>query len=186
MTLATTEPGVITSGDTLTFKRSHPDYLPADGWVLSYTLVMAGYQAVFSGTDNGDGSHLINVLTTETSKWPPGEYRWQYCVTKGTDRRTVGEGVMRVRPDFASLTDGCDARSAIKQTLDALEATIQRKASKDQLSYTIAGMTLQRMPATDLIKWHKHYTRLYQQELEADRIARGLPGGRITRVRLPA
>jgi len=54
------EPDQITAGDTIQWRRSEPDYLPGDGWTLTYTLVKANRQVDFSSADNGDGTHLIN------------------------------------------------------------------------------------------------------------------------------
>ena len=184
MNIPTTEPSVFVAGDTLKFKRYFSGYLPAEGWSLSYAMVMDSVQITFSGSDNGDGYHLINVPGSTTKDWSAGKYRWQGYVSKGSERYSVSAGEIEIRPDFASRTDGYDGRSHVKQVLDALEAVILRKASKDQLRYTIAGMTLEKMSPADLIRWHNHYTRLYRQEHEADQIAQGLSLGRRIRVRL--
>jgi len=181
--IQTTEPSVFVAGDTLKFKRYFAGYPPADGWVLSYALVMDSYRIGFSGSDNGDGYHLINVSASNTKDWKTGQYRWQAYVSKGSERYSVASGEMEIQPDFASRTDGYDARSHVKQVLDALEAVILKKASKDQLRYSIAGMTLEKMSPGDLIRWHNHYTRLYRQELEAERIAQGLSPARKIQVR---
>jgi len=181
--IPTVEPAEFTVGDTLKFTKAVAGHLPADGWALTYALVMNQKHIALTSSDNGDGTYLVNVAAATTADWPAGEYKWQAYVTKATDRFLAGFGVIKLLPDYATQTDGLDDRSIIKQTLDALEATIKGKASKDQLSYSIAGRSLQAMTPEDLIKWHSHYKTLYRQEIEAMRVANGLESGRIIRTR---
>ena len=70
-------PTLFTAGDTLKFTKELADYLPADGWTLTYSLVKSSAQIQFSASDNGDGTHLVNVATTTTDDWTAGDYRWQ-------------------------------------------------------------------------------------------------------------
>lgn len=127
----TTEPTVFTAGDTLKFTRSHPDYLPTDGWVITYALVNSSAQISITGSDNGDGTHLVSVAAATTASWTAGDYRWQAYVTKATtsERYRVGVGEIEIRTNFAAQTSGYDGRSAWTQTLEALEAGMLSLAS---------------------------------------------------------
>lgn len=129
--IPTVEPSVFVAGDTLKFTREHSDYLPADGWVLSYAMVNASAQIAITGSDNGDGTHLINVAAATTASWSVGVYRWQAYVTKSatSERYRVGIGEIEIRTNFAAQTSGYDARSTWVQTLDALEAAMLTLAS---------------------------------------------------------
>lgn len=183
-TIPTKEPATFTAGDTLKFKRYHAEYPPADGWTLSYALVADGAQITFSGSDNGDGYHLINVSAATTAGWASGYYRWQAYVTHTSgERHQMGAGEMELKPDFASQGAGYDGRTHVKKTLDALEATLEGKASRDQQSYTINGRSLERMAPGELLKWHSHYKRLYRQERQAADLANGVGGGSTIQVR---
>lgn len=124
-----TEPAVHTAGDTLRFTKSLPDYLPADGWVLTYALVKAAEQITITGGDNGDGAHLVEVAAADTAAWVAGTYRWQAFVGKGLDRFTVGRGMLEVRADFASANTGLDARGNWQKILDNLEAAFAQMSA---------------------------------------------------------
>ncbi len=167
------EPDSFVAGDTVKWTKYLSDYLPSDGWTLKYIFVSDAAQETVTGTDNGDGSHLLTIAAATSAGYAAGIQYWQAYVTDGTDRYKVAEGRVEVKPDFESQTNGYDARSHIKKVLDALEATILGKASKDQMSYSIAGRSLDRMEPGELIKWHNHYQILYKQELQAEGMANG-------------
>jgi hypothetical protein len=175
-----TEPLEFRVGDTFKFKKWLTDYDPATD-TLGYTLVNSDHIYEITCTDNGDGYFLANVLPTVTRTWQPGTYAYQAHVTTGSDRFTVGSGTIKLLPD---LTRGAvDTRSHVKITLDALEATLQGRATQDQLSYSINGRSISKIPATELIEWHSHYSALYRQEVQAERINNGAGKSNLVRVR---
>lgn len=177
--IPTQEPQVFTAGDTVKWKKYLGDYTPVDGWTLSYAMVMSGSQKTVTATDNGDGSHLVTINAADSGNYNAGIYHWQAYVSKGSERYQVGYGRFEVKPDFSSKTTGYDNTSHVKNVLDALEATILGKASKDQLSYTINGTTVGRMSPSDLIRWQNHYKILYKQELQIEKMSNGaLPGNK--------
>lgn len=183
VTIPTHEPEELRAGDTLKFKISTPDYYPADGWVMKYDFVSKDGNYTVTGTDNGDGYHLIQANASTTATWVPGTYSYQGYVTKSGERYTLREGQIEILADLATQGN-VDTRSHVKKVLDALEATIEGKATKDQMSYTIAGRTLSRLSPTELIKWHNTYKALYAQEVREERIKRGLGHHGIIRVRM--
>ncbi len=172
-TIPTTEPSSFVAGDTVKWTKSVSDYLPADGWVLTYALVLAADQQTITATDNGDGTHLATITAANSANYTAGIYYWQAYATSGTERHQVGEGRVEVKENFAAQTSGYDAKSHVRTVLDALEATIEGKASKDQLSYTVAGRSLANMLPGDLIKWKNHYEILYRQELQKESLNNG-------------
>lgn len=177
MAIPTYEPDVITEGDTIKWKRYLADYLPADGWVLSYALVNASGQIAFSATADGQ-YHLVNVPVATSSVWPAGEYSWQAYVTKDGERHTVGAGHIEVRRNFAAEALGRDARSHARKVLDALKATMEGKASVDQLAVSIRGRSISRLNPSELIKWIDFYEKQVAREDAEDRVRRGLSSPR--------
>lgn len=175
--IPTREPQKLIAGDTLKFTRELVDYLPADGWALSYALVIAGNQVTFTGSDNGDGTHLINVAASTTATWEPGTYSWQSYVTKSGERYHIAAGTIEIKRNFAQQAYGYDARSHVKITLDALEAVIQGRASKEQKSHTIGDRAIEFMDPGDLIKWRNLYKKEYRREQKAEKLRRGIDGG---------
>ena len=133
-----TLPARHTAGDTLTFTESHADYLPEDGWVLSYVLVSALGKITLTTTDNGDGTHLINETAATTKNWLADLYRWQRYFTKGTERFTDGRGALEVLADFASVVSTLDARSDWQQILDSLKAAYKTLASTSATVATVS------------------------------------------------
>lgn len=180
-TVPTKEPEKFTLGDTLKFTKSLPDYLPADGWVLSYEFVTSANAYSVTGSDNGDGLHLVTATAATTAAWVAGTYSYQAYVTSGSERFRVSVGTMEFLTNFAA--GAYDARSHVKKVLEALEALLEGKASKDQANYAIGGRSLSRMSPELLIFWKNHYSMLYDKELAAERAARGLGSGNKVRVR---
>jgi len=172
-TIPTKEPVVFTAGNTIKWTKSLASYSPDDSWALTYALVIAGNLKEITATNNGNGSFLAAISAADSAAYPAGIYHWQAYVTKNGERYEVGHGRLEVKPNFASKTTGYDNSSHVKNVLDALEATILGKASKDQISYTINGTTVARMTSEELIKWQNHYKILYKQELQAESINNG-------------
>lgn len=160
-------PKEFTAGDTLSFTESVEDYLPEDGWALSYVLVNALGTETVTSSDNGDSTHLVAETAANTASWTAGDYRWQSYVTKALERYTVSRGSITIKPNFA--TGAVDARSHVKKTLDAIESLLEGKAGKDVDSYSIHGRSLSKMSITELLEWRDKYVReLAQLEKEAD------------------
>ena len=171
------EPEVVTEGDTVKFRRYLPEYLPTDGWALSYALVNADRQITFSSTTDGN-AHLVNVLPAVTENWVAGEYTWQAYVTKDDDRYTVGQGVITIRSNFAADALGGDRRSHPRKMLAALQAMMESKATSDQLAMSIRGRSISRMSPAEIIKWIDYYEKQVAKEEQAERIRRGMRSGR--------
>lgn len=175
-------PDKLRAGDTLKVQQSLSDY-PASTWTLTTEIVGASadlgqHAAVASGDD-----HVTTIAAGTTASWAAASYTWQQYVTSGTERRTVGWGTIEILANLATASTH-DGRSHVKTTLDALEATIEGKASTDQLAYTIGDRSLSRMGAEELVVWYEKYKAWYAQEVREDRIAKGLGHSGKIRVRL--
>lgn len=184
-TIPTTEPAAIVAGDTLRWKKYHPDYMPADGWVLSYAFVNESGLITVTGTDNGDGYHLVEVAAATTAAYTAGEYTWQCLATNaGTSERvTLGSGYLTIKPDYATQSSGYDGRSDAQFILDAVTAVLRGKASQDQASYSFNGRALSRYTFADLREIRDEMRAEVNSERAANRIERGMGGGGLIRVR---
>jgi hypothetical protein len=158
------EPDVLVVGDTWKWRRNIPNRSPSDSWVLTYALINKTDKITLTATDNGDGTHLINELPATSASHPSGEFSWQAYVTLGTDRYTVGVGSIVVESNFTAEDSG-DFRSSVKQQLDAVEALLINKASRDQLSMSIAGRSISRMSPDELLKWRYELRKEWRSEL---------------------
>ena len=178
----TTVPERLVAGDTWTFKQSFGDY-PADPdgdgaagtWTLTTEVVGSSTDlGTFTATASG-ADHLTTVAAATTAGWAAGDYSFQQFVTENDtgERHLVGQGWLEVVANLATATT-FDGRSHVKKTLDALQATILGKASKDQESYTIGNRSLSRMSPEELIAWESHYKALWAREKRALRLEKGL------------
>lgn len=182
------EPVEVFAGATWAWNITVPDYSAADGWSLQYICTNASN--AFDFTDDGSASgtaFTIEVDAATTAGFTAGDYTWQLFAVNGTDKRFINSGALTVRENIMDGATALDSRSHVKKTLDALEAVIEGKASKDQMSHSIAGRSLTRMSPDELLKWRRQYRSEYQQELAAAQVAsgRGNPNSIKTTFRRP-
>lgn len=176
----TTEPASLIAGDTAKWLKSLPDYLPADGWVLSYTLINAAGKITFSSTTSGT-DHLVNVPAATTAAWAAGAYDWRATVANAGEVYTVASGVINVAPAFGAST--LDNRSHARKTLANIEAYLENAQNLTASSYEIAGRQLSRHSMGELLKLRDRYKFEVAREAAADRAAQGLPDARRVMVR---
>lgn len=168
------EPISFVAGDLVQWTKSHSDYPASAGWALTYYLVKSGVQETIVAEASGD-DFLLTITAEDSAAYAAGVYAYQAQVVKTDEAYTLYSGAIEVLPGFAAQTTGYDNRSHVKKTLDALEAIIEGKASKDQLSYAIAGRSISRMSPGELLDWRDAYTAEYNRELR--RAGRKKPQG---------
>jgi len=184
MDIPTIEPQEITAGDTITWKKSLSDYPASGGYTLKYRLINSAGKYDITAAADGD-NHLITVTATVSATYSAGTYTWQSFVEKGTERYTIAQGTMTIKPDLAAQTSGYDNRSHVKKVLDSIQAVIESRATRADLEKEINGKRISFMRPEELIKWHSHYASLYSQELNKEKINQGRGTGRkvLTRFR---
>lgn len=172
-------PGVITAGDSLTWRDSHAvnltsgDSLTPGPWALHYAI--RGPVALDLPATAAGGAWVTSATAAQTAQLTPGTYSWQaYCETADGLRVTVGYGDMTVKPNLAAATEPYDGRSLTKQILDAIEAEIKgRAAGGYTVEYSIAGRSLRKEPLSELLKLRNAYRAEYAQEIKRARMAQG-------------
>lgn len=187
-TIPTTEPEKITAGDTVKWYKSVTDYTP-DTATLTYRFVpqftdssdAAIDPTSVTGADNSDDRWLVTVSAAVSGALDPGDYKWYAQIIDGTEVYTVDSGTFTVFPDPTATS--YDARTHVKKTLDAINAVIEGKATKDQEAWTVEGRSVSRYSFESLMALRDKYQVYYREELAAEKIARGLGGGRNIRVR---
>jgi hypothetical protein len=175
----------IVAGDTLDFSTEVANYTPADGWTLKFRLVpRVSGTAILLTSAASDGLHRVQVGPTTTDDWTAGEYSWYSWVEKAGASYSVGQGQVTIKPDPRTTSAPLDNRSHARKTLEAIEAVIEGRATKDQQEYSIGDRTLKRMPIADLLKFRDRYRGEANAEANAERIAAGLGGRNRVLVRL--
>lgn len=175
--IPTTEPAVITAGDTIKWTRSLADYPADDGWALVYSFVNAA--GVFSVAATASGAlHLATITATASASILPGEYDWRAQASKAGEVYTVATGRCTVAPTFSARA--LDARSQARRSLQAIEDTIEGRAGSAVAEYEIAGRRLKNIPISDLLVLRDRLRQDVAKEDSAAAIAAGLqPRGRI-------
>lgn len=164
------EPTQLHAGDSAAWSRAVPDRPASAGWGLRY---------VFNGPDR----HTVDAqLTTPyqvelgadvTATWAPGLYRWVALAFRGDQRLTVATGTIDVAPNLETA-EPSDARGHAQRMLAMIEAALEKRIPKDQQSYEIDGMRLDRIPIERLDALRTKYRRELQRE-KASRWPYGRP-----------
>ncbi len=202
------EPLEMTQGETVQWKKQLKDYPANDanapagaGWTLKYSFRGPGPGLDISATPDANGTDYdVTLSMVQTAEFVPANNAWlngkavwnwsSYVVSNddpSTERFNIAQGTLTVYQDLSAVAANTtvDLRSHVKKVLDALEATLEGKATKDQMSYSIAGRTLSRMQPKELIDWRDHYHALYVEERRLEKIRRGegKSSGQSVRVR---
>jgi hypothetical protein len=202
--IPTSEPSSLTAGDTARWLKHLPDYLPADGWLLTYQLVNAEASIGIGSVASGNG-HLVQASAVASAQWPAGQYSWAARVTRGAIMADNGDltadgtqpasnnagpdyecftllrGTIVVQPAFGNAP--LDARSVPARMLDMVEAYLLDGKNLKAAQYQIAGRTLERYPLPDLLALRDRLRGEVARENAAAALAAGLPDPRRIYVR---
>lgn len=159
-------PDSISAGLTLDISATLTAY-PAPGWALS--VILRGPQSIDLDATADGNQHRIHASATTTAAWAPGDYWFSVRVTDGTDVFQVDEGTLTVKPDLAAVAESYDGRGHVQRVLDAIEAVIQGRATKDQQRYRINNRELERTPIGELLKLRSTYREELRRQKAAEK-----------------
>lgn len=169
------EPKTLNAGDSVAWAREEAAYPSSAGWVLSYAFRGPGQ---FDVTASPGSPYQVAIPASVTAQYPAGLYRWACYVTRDEDRQTLGFGETTVVADWQGLA-GADVRSHARRMLDLVEVALEKRIPKDQQSYEIDGMRLDRIPIERLEALRVRYAREVRTEQR-----RGSPFGRVVKTRM--
>lgn len=159
-------PSALTVGDSWAFTLGIPNY---DRPTWTATLYLRSATAAYTVVSSGAGpDHAFSASAVATAAYAPGDYRWQMSVASGSTRLTIAEGWITLLPNPAS-TGNRDPRSWARRTLEAIEATLENRASNDQLTMQIRDRAIGRMPLPDLLKWRDDLRKEVRSEESAEK-----------------
>lgn len=176
-------PKVLFAGDKLEFTESDSDYKASDGWAMKYKLINAT-TAITDITSSADGDdHKFTITSAISAAWTIGKYRFVRYAEKGVVIEHLARGIVGVEADIVSLAT-YDFRTHAFKTLEALEAAIERRATKEQMSIAIgvrgSSRQLQYLPMDELIRARNYYQNLVNREDQEDLIDQGKsPGNKV-------
>jgi hypothetical protein len=163
-------PSELQVGDTWQWTEGFALYPASAGWSLSISLYRYGQPVIQVNASVSGDDFSISVSAATTAGKAAGQWQWTAYVTKGADRFTVGTGTVTLKPDLAAATESTDLRTENEKILDALIATQQRRATKEQESIQIGGRSIRYLPPDELEKMIGIYT--YKVRAEQGRFRR--------------
>ena len=179
MPLSQTPPARIIAGDTIDFTWSHPDHPASAGWTTAWRLIgagIAGLPLALSASASGNAFQVTALAAATAAVAVPA--RGASAVLAGwamlsAQRFEVFRAPVQLLPDPATITG--DLRGHAARTLAAIEALLEGRASKDQMSYRIGDRELSRIPIAELLQLRDYYSREAKREADAMALASGLP-----------
>ena len=172
MPYGTSEPSQITAGDSLAWSASFSDYLPGDGWTLSYGLTGASTQRIDATTGPDGLSFAVALPTTATAAWTPGCYLLTAFVNRGngTERVTLYSRALEVLPNPTAAAPTTHAQRCLALIEAAMEGRIPRGLEET----TIDGQMISRIPMKELFDLHEKYEAKVKDETALARAAAGV------------
>lgn len=160
------EPAEIVVGDYLQWKRSDlvSDY-PTNQYTLNYIGRIAQGGSEINITATGQTDHyLIQVASTVTANYTPGDYHWQAEIVRNSDsaRHVISRGHSIVIPDLD--VNNADPRSHAEVMLSKIESLLSGKADSDVSNYSIQGRSLTKMSLAELMEAREAYDGLVKAE----------------------
>jgi hypothetical protein len=171
-----TEPAEIIAGDSTNWKRTDlgDDYAPAS-YALTYTarLEDSGSTSIAITASESGNDYIVEIAAATSAAYTVGVYHWQAYITRSSDseRITIDSGTFEVKANRATATT--DPRTHAKIVLEAIEAVIEGRASKDQAGYSIEGRSLSRTPIPELLVMRDRYKAEWVREQRAEKIKNG-------------
>jgi hypothetical protein len=157
-------------GDTWQWTEGLTLYPASVGWSLSFSLYRYGQPVIQINAAASGDDFSVSVSAATTVGKAAGDWQWTAYVTKGADRFTLETGTVMLKPDIAAAVLTTDLRTENEKILDALLATQQRRATKEQESMQIAGRAIRYLAPDDLEKMIGIYT--YKVKAEQGRFRR--------------
>ena len=172
------EPLSFHAGTTVKWKRTDLADFPAPTWTLNYFLQKDGTKIDFASSQDGStANHSVSLAHATTASYTVGIYHWVVEARSSSDVYIVDSGIMEILTDFAEQTSGYDDRSIAKKMVDAYEALFANQITNltlEQLSYSVGGRSISKLSAGQIREEYHCWERIYQSELDNERINNGL------------
>lgn len=176
-------PAELTAGARWAWTRSDiTDAYPTASYTLSFRLceLASPYTQQTVTAGKVASAHVVEVPIADTAgAYVAGDYSWQAIVTRDSDGEQVqvDQGLVTILPDLA--TDAATS-SWVYKTLQAIRATLQGTASKEEASYSIGGRSLSRRSIPELMDLEREFAKRWRDERNAiDRKAGRVSGSRV-------
>lgn len=121
------------AGDAFSLRLTLGNHASAAGWTTKLLLLPAvGTKVELAGAASGNDWSFA-ATPAQTAGWAHGRYTLALIATQGTTARdTLAQSSLEVLPDLAAATTH-DDRSFARRMLDAIEAALLGKATRQEL-----------------------------------------------------
>jgi hypothetical protein len=164
----TSLPSAFTAGTTWRWDETHDDFPVADGWTLTRRFVGAGYALSVAAT--AGTTHEFAATAAVTALVPAGDYQATGWATLDGATYPLSPIAVTVAADPSTLAPGYHLTHN-ERVLNAIRCRLEGRFTADVESYSIAGRSISKIPATELVKLEG----VYAQRV---RIEKGQPFGR--------
>lgn len=130
---------------------------------------MRGVGSITITAEKEGDKHRLRVPASVTSEWEPGKYWFTARVTDGENIVEVETGEIAIDPDLSQADAGFDGTTHAQRVLSAIEAVLEKRATRDQERYTINNRELWRTPIADLLTLRDRYRAQVRTEQKAKR-----------------
>lgn len=154
-------PASFAAGETVSWRTESAEY-PSSGYTLRTILSTSTARLEVSGVAQSDGSWSSTITRTQSEGFVPGVYEWRAYAETSTERYQIGAGRVTVRP--SALTSAADLRSPDQIALDAIDAVLAGRASRDQEEMTFSGRSIRRHSIESLMRLRAYYASRVAQE----------------------
>lgn len=148
--IPSTEPSEFAAGESVQWRRSYGDYLPADGWTLKYYF--AGPDIFTVTPDAVSGEWLATLAPGDTAAKVRGTYQWTAYAEKGAgpdERHRVAKGTLLLTLNVTTAVAG-DLTPFAERLLPIVEAALVNRLTVDQQSFQIDGTAIVNIPVVEL------------------------------------
>lgn len=176
VTYPQTEPTAFRAGTSVIWQKSDfPTFSREEGYTTAkYTLNGKNGSATITGSWDSSAHLWTFSLAPTDNTLPAGTYTlYGFVQDESGNKQPVYEGTVEVKASLTTATQ-VDTRSHVKKVLDAIEATMEKRATREQESTQLPnGVSIGLLSPTELIKTYEHYKYLYAQELDGQRVSNG-------------
>lgn len=137
------------TGFPLTVTIPQGDYKAANGYTLK--VILRGPQNSELTAAASDDNYTVE-LTAAAS----GTYLYTVVAESTTARHLIETGQIEFLPDPTSA-DASDLRTHAQKVLEAIEAVLEKRATKAEQSYSIAGRSITKIPLAELYELRNKY-----------------------------
>lgn len=178
----TRPPLVLVQNTTAAWRFEHADFDPSDGWSLLYAFEGP---STLNKAAVADGTGFAVSLTEADTALGVGVYVWQAFAERSTptaERVLVAAGRMEVVLDLEASAATGQQKSFNRRMVEAIQATLEGTATAGQLSMSINGRSLNRIPLPDLMKALTYFEGRLRAEEAAEE--QGAKPGRRRRIKV--